>query len=473
MFIRRLLLSIALVLAPHFALAQSAILQGGPWTPGHAPMYVGQGYSQTIVQDSGAAKGGAVGLGLSELLLQQRGTGTPPYANVGTGPYYTNSCDYDAPITSAGGYHYLCFGPNSSGGGMIAYGAVGAASPLPLYFVLNGVTYQFPGGGAGSGNVVGPNSSTQNDIATFNNTAGTLLKDSGISLASQSANLFLGTPSGGSGVPSFRGIASADLTTALASPPAIGGSAPAAITGTQLTSTITTGTPPLVVASATNVPNLNASSLSGATFAAPGPIGSVTPAAGSFSSVTGGTGSFTTLAASSTVSGAGITALFASPPPIGVSAAAAGAFTTLSASSTVSGTGFSTYLASPPAIGGTAPAAGKFTTLTETNLLVSNAAPTVSSGFGSGASISANNGTAAFRVNVGTSSGNTGVIGLPTAANGWNCYGTDLSTRSTSVFLTEQTASSASSATLGNFGDTNTAGPWTNNDILAVSCFAY
>ena len=74
-------------------------------------------------------------------------------------------------------------------------------------------------------------------------------------------------------------------------------------------------------------------------------------------------GKFTTLAASSTVSGAGITALFASPPSIGSTAAGTGAFTTLAASSTVSGTGFSTYLASPPAIGGTAAAAGTFTTL--------------------------------------------------------------------------------------------------------------
>lgn len=40
-----------------------------------------------------------------------------------------------------------------------------------------------------------------------------------------------------------------------------------------------------------------------------------------------------------------------------------GSFTTLAASSTVSGAGFSTYLASPPAIGGTVAAAGAFTTL--------------------------------------------------------------------------------------------------------------
>ena len=40
-----------------------------------------------------------------------------------------------------------------------------------------------------------------------------------------------------------------------------------------------------------------------------------------------------------------------------------GSFTTLAASSTVSGAGFSAYLASPPAIGGTVAAAGSFTTL--------------------------------------------------------------------------------------------------------------
>ena len=53
------------------------------------------------------------------------------------------------------------------------------------------------------------------------------------------------------------------------------------------------------------------------------------------SPISGSTGSFTTLAASSTVSGAGITALHASPGPIGSTSASTGAFTTLSASSTI------------------------------------------------------------------------------------------------------------------------------------------
>ena len=61
-------------------------------------------------------------------------------------------------------------------------------------------------------------------------------------------------------------------------------------TANQFTSTLATGTAPFVVTSTTNVANLNASSLNGATFAAPGAIGGGTAAAGTF----------TTLAATST-----------------------------------------------------------------------------------------------------------------------------------------------------------------------------
>jgi hypothetical protein len=79
-----------------------------------------------------------------------------------------------------------------------------------------------------------------------------------------------------------------------------------------ITSTLVTGTAPFTVASTTNVANLNASSLNGATFASPGAIGSTTA----------GTGAFTTLAASSTVSGTGFTSYFASPPALGTTAPA-------------------------------------------------------------------------------------------------------------------------------------------------------
>lgn len=60
------------------------------------------------------------------------------------------------------------------------------------------------------------------------------------------------------------------------------------LSASTLTSTATTGTAPLTVTSTTNVPNLNASSLNGATFAAPGPIGGTTPGTSVFTAVTSG-----------------------------------------------------------------------------------------------------------------------------------------------------------------------------------------
>ena len=60
-----------------------------------------------------------------------------------------------------------------------------------------------------------------------------------------------------------------------------------AVSATQYTSTVATGTAPLVVSSTTNVANLNASSLGGATFAAPGAIGGTTASAITGTTITG------------------------------------------------------------------------------------------------------------------------------------------------------------------------------------------
>lgn len=164
-------------------------------------------------------------------------------------------------------------------------------------------------------------------------------------------------------------VSGTGFTNYLASPPAIGGTAAAAITGTTITANTgfagpLNGTVGATTANTGAFTTLSASStVSGTGFstylASPPAIGGTTAAAGAF----------TTLSASSTVSGTGFSTYLASPPAIGGTTAAAGAFTTLSASSTVSGTGFSTYLASPPAIGGTTAAAGSFSTLSYTGTL--------------------------------------------------------------------------------------------------------
>ena len=75
------------------------------------------------------------------------------------------------------------------------------------------------------------------------------------------------------------------------------------VSSPRLISTVATGTAPLTVTSTTNVANLNASSLGGATFAAPGPIGSTTASTGAFTTLGAtGQGNFSGAGAASTAS---------------------------------------------------------------------------------------------------------------------------------------------------------------------------
>jgi hypothetical protein len=137
----RWLVVIFALLAPVPALAQGAVEQGGTWTQGHAPMYVGNGsFGNAVIQDSGPAGGGGVGIGMSEGLYVAQGTGAAPFSGQGTGPLGTNVCDYDAPITNPTGFHYLCFSPNILGNfGAIVYGNNGLATAQPLVFNVDGV----------------------------------------------------------------------------------------------------------------------------------------------------------------------------------------------------------------------------------------------------------------------------------------------------------------------------------------------
>lgn len=122
-------------------------------------------------------------------------------------------------------------------------------------------------------------------------------------------------------------------------------------------------------------------------------------------------------------------------------------------------------------------AAGIFSTNivngTSGRLYISASTPTIASGFGTSATVAASNGTPAFRVNVGTGgSATSGVIGLPTASTGWNCFATDVTTPGANA--TKQSASTTTSVTLTNYNTTTgMAAAWTASDILAVSCFGY
>lgn len=109
------------------------------------------------------------------------------------------------------------------------------------------------------------------------------------------------------------------------------------------------------------------------------------------------------------------------------------------------------------------------------NIIISGTAPTIAGAGcgGSAASIAANNGTASFTINVGTAPTAGGcTVTLPTAATGWNCYVTDITTNSTSVFLQKQTTSTTTSAVLVNYSDVAVATAPTASDIWRASCFA-
>lgn len=164
----------ALGLSAQPALAQSTVLQAGPWLQGHGPMYAVGGGSQPVVVDSGAAGGGGAGVGLSELNITARGTGTPPFVGQGTGPSGTVSCIQDAPTTNATGGHQLCLSANAlGGGGLLYFGAFGTASSIPFSMNINGQTVQFPFVLTG---IVGPSTTVVDQSVCWNNTSGTLVK---------------------------------------------------------------------------------------------------------------------------------------------------------------------------------------------------------------------------------------------------------------------------------------------------------
>lgn len=132
----------------------------------------------------------------------------------------------------------------------------------------------------------GPIGGTTPGAGTFT----TLTATAAVALSPANANVVL-SPTG-TGV-----VTISPATAGTMNKVAIGGTTPLAGAFTTLsatgaiTSTLATGTAPFTVASTTVVANLNASSLSGATFAAPGAIGGGTPAAGTFTTLADSLGS--------------------------------------------------------------------------------------------------------------------------------------------------------------------------------------
>lgn len=171
---KRFLLALLVALLPTQVVGQSTILQGGSYSAGTIPVYSISGGSQPIVNNSGPASG--TGVGVREIAVIARGTGTAPYIGQGSGQLGTIFQIQDAPSTAAAGYHALSFSANVGGAGLIAYNAFGGAAQQSLNMNLNGSTYEFPFVLAGTG-IIGPSSTTVGDLMCWNNTTGTLASD--------------------------------------------------------------------------------------------------------------------------------------------------------------------------------------------------------------------------------------------------------------------------------------------------------
>lgn len=108
-------------------------------------------------------------------------------------------------------------------------------------------------------------------------------------------------------------------------------------------------------------------------------------------------------------------------------------------------------------------------------LIYSATAPSVAAnGCGTtGASVVTNNGTASFKVNVGTTNGGTCTITMPAATTDWVCFATDITTISTTVSQTRAVPTSGhltTEITLSNYTDVSGAHAWVDSDVIEVSC---
>jgi hypothetical protein len=162
---------------------------------------------------------------------------------------------------------------------------------------------------------------------------------------------------------------------------------------------------------------------------------------------------------------------------VGAATPSTGAFTTLAASGTVSGTGFSNYLLTPPGIGSATPNQVRATSVIATtgysltNLVSSNTAPTIASGFGTSPSLVNTNGTAAFLIHIGTGgTASTGNLTMPAAANGWMCDAADFSSP---TLLTRMTSQNTILVVLTSYNASATVTAWAAGDYVAVKCSAF
>lgn len=109
--------------------------------------------------------------------------------------------------------------------------------------------------------------------------------------------------------------------------------------------------------------------------------------------------------------------------------------------------------------------------VTLTSLAASSTAPTIASGGCTSPAVTWNNGTAAFKLTLGSSC--TGVktitLTLPAATNGWVCTANDVTTPASNVVA--EHSSNTTTVVLGNYArTTGLAADFTAAEVVLVSC---
>lgn len=106
-------------------------------------------------------------------------------------------------------------------------------------------------------------------------------------------------------------------------------------------------------------------------------------------------------------------------------------------------------------------------------LVFSDTAPTIVSGFGNSPSIVGTNGSLAFRINVGTGGiSGSGVIGMPTAPNGWLCNASYINPSVANMYMSYSVSNS--SISLSNIQvSTGNAIAFPSGQNISLICFPY
>lgn len=112
-----------------------------------------------------------------------------------------------------------------------------------------------------------------------------------------------------------------------------------------------------------------------------------------------------------------------------------------------------------------------------TPILITGTAPTVTSA-GTSPSVTSSNGTATFRVNVGTGgTATTIVLAMPTASTGWNCNGSNITAaaanRNPTGILFQQSSTTTAATLQYQTVGTGAALAFVASDIVQISCMAF